>query len=234
MTDVARVPRLASDTTRGWVIVAISIVPTLAAPFAVFLLAPGLSISAVTTGGLFIGWSFIAVTTSVLTVAVFSRAEPEQLADWLRATTPRTSTRRLLWAISGGGAVGWAVTGSSLAVTAVAILSVDPALRAEPVVVWSGVAVVVTSFVMMLTAYAVHYARKHTLAPGLEFPRTPVPGFTDYLYLAGQLATTFGGSDVEVTSSSMRRTVTVHSLLSMAYNTVIVALLVSLLLSSVL
>jgi len=92
----------------------------------------------------------------------------------------------------------------------------------------------VSSLFMMLTAYAVHYARKQALAVGLEFPSTPAPNFTDYLYLAGQVATTFGASDVAVTTSAMRRTVGIHSLLAMAYNTVIVALLVSVLLSSVL
>lgn len=219
---------------RGWAILAISIVPILAAPFVVFFLTDGLSISAITTGGLFFGWSFIALVSSVLTVAVFVRATPDELTTWLRATTPRTSTRRFLWVISGGGAISWAVTGSTLAVAAVAVLSLDPALRAEPVVVWSGVAVVVSSLFMMLTAYAVHYARKQTLEPGLEFPKTPAPNFTDYLYLAGQIATTFGASDVDVTSTSMRRAVALHSLLAMAYNTVIVALLVSVLLSSVL
>lgn len=234
MTDTRPVPKLASDTTRGWVILAISIVPIIAAPFIVVLLTDGLTLSAITMSGLFIGWSFVAAVTSVLNVVAFVRASPDELTHWLRETTPRTTTRRFFWAISGGGAVGWAVTGSMLAVTAVAVLSLDAALRAEGIVVWSGVAVVVTSLFMMLTAYAVHYARKQTRAPGLEFPKTPAPNFTDYLYLAGQVATTFGTSDVDVTSSAMRRTVGLHSLLSMAYNTVIVALLVSLLLSSVL
>ena len=228
------VPKLASDITRGWVILAISILPILGAPFIVFLLGGGLSLDAITTSGLFIGWSFIAVVSSVVTVAVFVRASPDDLVRWLVATTPRTATRRFLWAISGGGAVAWAVTGSTLAISAVAILSLDPALRAQPIVVWAGVAVVISSLFMMLTAYAVHYARKQAREGGLEFPKTPNPVFVDYLYLAGQVATTFGGSDVDVTTSSMRRSVGIHSLLSMAYNTVIVALLVSVLLSSVL
>lgn len=54
--------------------------------------------------------------------------------------------------------------------------------------------------------------------------------WTDYLYFSAGVSTTFAASDVQVLSPRMRRTVTGHSILAFAFNTVILAAVVSLLL----
>ncbi len=66
--------------------------------------------------------------------------------------------------------------------------------------------------------------------PGEERDGPPV--FSDYVYLAAQVATTFSTSDVTVERRSMRRTVTVHSIATFAYNTVVIALIVSMFLNA--
>ena len=53
--------------------------------------------------------------------------------------------------------------------------------------------------------------------------------FLDFFYLAVQVATTFASADVSVTTTKARRLITANSLISFGFNTVIVALLVSVL-----
>ncbi len=59
---------------------------------------------------------------------------------------------------------------------------------------------------------------------GLEFPNDEEPDYMDFAYFAFVVGMTFQVSDVQVTSSNIRRLVLVHGLLSFVYNTVIVAL----------
>lgn len=59
---------------------------------------------------------------------------------------------------------------------------------------------------------------------GLDFPNDDEPDYMDFAYFAFVVGMTFQVSDVQVTSSNIRRLVLLHGLLSFAYNTVIVAL----------
>ena len=51
--------------------------------------------------------------------------------------------------------------------------------------------------------------------------------FADYRYFSVAVATTFGATDVNITTPRMRRVVNLHTLLTFVYNSVIVALLAS-------
>lgn len=59
---------------------------------------------------------------------------------------------------------------------------------------------------------------------GLDFPNDDQPDYLDFTYFSFVLGMTFQVSDVQINSKKMRRLVLVHSLLSFAFNTVIVAL----------
>ena len=63
--------------------------------------------------------------------------------------------------------------------------------------------------------------------PGLEFPGNRANTFADYRYFAVAVATTFGATDVNITTPRMRRIVNAHTLLTFVYNSVIVTLLAS-------
>lgn len=78
-----------------------------------------------------------------------------------------------------------------------------------------------------MVSYALHYAQHDADAPGLEFPGTRTNTFADYRYFAVAVATTFGATDVNITTPRMRRIVNAHTLLTFVYNSVIVALLAS-------
>ena len=62
---------------------------------------------------------------------------------------------------------------------------------------------------------------------GLDFPDTDTPGTWDFIYFAFTIGMTAQVSDVQVTSSRLRRTVLFHSICSFFYNTVILALAVN-------
>jgi uncharacterized membrane protein len=103
----------------------------------------------------------------------------------------------------------------------------------------SGGIAIVAAWLLLHAGYARFYARRYygqhagegTAAPesgpgaghGLEFPRSPVPMATDFLYFSFTLGTSFAVSDVNVTSQDMRWHVMVHSVLSFFYNTVVLA-----------
>ena len=62
----------------------------------------------------------------------------------------------------------------------------------------------------------------------LEFPGTDAPDKLDFAYFAFTVGTTFATSDVNVTRRSVRRAVLGHTVISFAYNTVILALVINL------
>lgn len=59
---------------------------------------------------------------------------------------------------------------------------------------------------------------------GLEFPEENEPDYLDFAYFSFVIGMTFQVSDVEISSKRIRRLALMHSLVSFAFNTVIVAL----------
>jgi len=59
---------------------------------------------------------------------------------------------------------------------------------------------------------------------GLEFPKEHEPDYLDFSYFSFVIGMTFQVSDVEISSKRIRRLALIHSLISFAFNTVIVAL----------
>ncbi|KIO78107.1 hypothetical protein TH53_05835 [Pedobacter lusitanus] len=59
---------------------------------------------------------------------------------------------------------------------------------------------------------------------GLEFPEEKTPDYLDFTYFSFVIGMTFQVSDVEISSRRIRRLALIHSLVSFAFNTVIVAL----------
>jgi uncharacterized membrane protein len=63
---------------------------------------------------------------------------------------------------------------------------------------------------------------------GLTFPGTTAPNDYDFAYFAFVVGMTFQVSDVQVTDSGVRRVVLMHGLISFAYNSAILALVINL------
>lgn len=68
-------------------------------------------------------------------------------------------------------------------------------------------------------------------AGGLDFPGDEPPDYLDFAYFSAVIGMTSQVSDVEVTSRDMRRLTLVHSLLSFAFNLIVLALAVNVLAS---
>ena len=225
-------PRLASDTTRTYVGFALTMVAGLALPFVLVATYDDISFGRLVTVTYLVTWAVGSFVSSVLTVLTFRRATGEQLESWLRATTPQSRRQRVWYQLNGGGAASWAITGSIIAVAAVLVLAFSPTLAREGLLTYVGIAVVIGSLTLTITSYAVRYAREQVETGGLVFTKAPLPTFADYLYLSVQVSTTFSSSDVSVESTTMRRLITTHSLIAFTFNTVIVALLVSVIIAA--
>lgn len=84
--------------------------------------------------------------------------------------------------------------------------------------------------------YTLHYAHLFYLpgptgkdCGGLEFPGTPEPLMSDFVYFAFTLGVAVQTSDVQVTSRRMRKVVTIHSVIGFFFNLGVLALAISLL-----
>ncbi len=93
-------------------------------------------------------------------------------------------------------------------------------------------AALAASWLMIQTIYAFHYAHRYYRdekrhapdASGLDFPGKLDPDYFDFLYYSHVVGMTSQVSDVQVTSREMRRITLVHSVLSFAFNILVLAL----------
>lgn len=97
------------------------------------------------------------------------------------------------------------------------------------------------SWMFIQTIFAFRYAhryyqeekRREPDGPGLVFPNQPEPDYFDFLYYSFVIGMTSQVSDVQVSSREMRRLTLGHSILSFAFNVLIVALTINVLAGSV-
>jgi uncharacterized membrane protein len=84
------------------------------------------------------------------------------------------------------------------------------------------------------TVYALHYAHLAYMHPGVgclgfEFPRTAHPVYWDFVYFSFACGMAFATSDVVVTETHMRKTVTIHCLLAFGFNIGVLAFTINVL-----
>jgi len=85
------------------------------------------------------------------------------------------------------------------------------------------------SWLLVHTAFALHYAHAHWAAATapLAFPGTPNPIYTDFMYFASVIGMTSQTADVAVCSTRLRRLVMAHGGVSFVFNTTLLALTVN-------
>lgn len=147
-------------------------------------------------------------------------------------------TRRRAAAEDPGRSVVWALVlgASTLSLFAAAYVLrragvLAPAYPAVLVVLC--LAAVASAWCLTHTAYTLRYAHLYYRDEGdgeggLSFPGDAAPDYFDFAYFAFTVGMCFQVSDVTVTSKSLRRAVLIHSVLSFAYNTAILALAMNL------
>ena len=90
---------------------------------------------------------------------------------------------------------------------------------------------VVLSWTFTHTIFALHYAHEYygenLRKSGLKFPGEGQPDYWDFVYFAFVLGMTFQVSDVTITHKSIRRTATVHGVLSFFFTAAIISVTVN-------
>ena len=128
------------------------------------------------------------------------------------------------------GGPGWPVVIALIAFVTIvtAVLSRDDA---TDLVLALAAGTVVTCWMVITFSFALQYARRDIEQGGLKFPGSAEPVFSDYVYLAIGCSATFGTTDTTIVSSPMRKLISVHSVLGLLLNTVVVAVLISIIVS---
>jgi uncharacterized membrane protein len=125
---------------------------------------------------------------------------------------------------------------AAIASLAAVVLELGAAHAAGPherLAVPLGVATTLLSWALIQTIFAFHYAHRFYRGPGergsgLAFPQTKYPNYWDFIYFSFVVGMTFQVSDVQVTSTALRRVVVAHGVLSFFYSVSILALAVNL------
>ncbi len=100
-----------------------------------------------------------------------------------------------------------------------------------------GLLAVIVGWLLIHTMFLFRYAHLYyfdsdddgSAQRGLTFPGTTEPNDYDFAYFSFVIGMTFQVSDVSITDSGLRRVALVHALISFAYNTAIVALVINIL-----
>jgi uncharacterized membrane protein len=138
---------------------------------------------------------------------------------------PRSAWMR--WILAGGGSIVWPVVIAIWAFMTVVTAVINR--QDLPVLVLTMAALTLLSCIAIITfSFALYYARKDIEEGGLEFPGPAESVFSDYVYLAAGCSVTFGTTDTIVTSASMRRFITFHSVMAWILNTIVIATFLSL------
>jgi len=220
------VPVLASDIRRTLVACAVGLVLAAVAATVPNLVAEHSSTADSIIVAAFVFSTAASIAYVVITFAQLQNADAKTLARWLSATAVTGRRSRLAAELAGTGptiAVQWSVA----AIVSVVVLTLFPNLLQNGYVVGLAGAVVASGWLVTVISYAVHYARLTATAGGLDFPGKGGTVFWDCVYLAFQVQTTFGASDVTVSTTLARRIVTGQTIVAFAFNTVIIALLIS-------
>jgi uncharacterized membrane protein len=100
-------------------------------------------------------------------------------------------------------------------------------------------ATIALSWAVVHTAFALHYAHDYYRSAkpgGLQFPsgeKQDHADYWDFVYFSFVVGMTAQVSDVGITDKTIRRTATVHGIISFVYNTALVALMVNIAASAI-
>lgn len=188
---------------------------------------------------LLILWTIFCVTYLALTVVAFKRLYS---GPFLMAVAKPKKIKRnpVARALSLGGSLSWALQGSLVAVGAVLVVSVRPPAEQSDALKILAVLCVVSSWLLVMVSQALAYARLGAEARAgetdvenpLEFRGTPAADFSDYLTLAATVSSSLAPQGVEITGRQARSVVRTHTVLAFIFNSVVLAVLVSMLITS--
>jgi uncharacterized membrane protein len=172
-------------------------------------------------------WDIYAATYLVLTWFAFRGRTSQQSRAIVLAPRGRTVTDRLL--VSAPEQFSQAGAMTALIATVVAMPQARLLGASLTVVLAVCAAAVLTGWLVLQTGFGMSYLRLYAEKGGLDFPGGEEPDTVDFLYFSAAIGTTFGTTDVNVTQSRMRRQVLAHGLLAFLFNTLVLAVAITLL-----
>jgi len=196
---------------------------SIAIGIAAFFVLPG-SLRLVTR--LLISWD---IFVAVYLVLVYSLVFSSGLAHIRRNAILQDDGRFLILLVTALGA---------FASIAAIIFGLDDQHRSSPELALA-TATIALSWAAVHTTFALHYAHEYYRGDkpgGLDFPAGHAdekPDYWDFVYFSFVIGMTAQVSDVGVTDKIIRRTATVHGIISFVFNTALVALMVNIAASAI-
>lgn len=151
----------------------------------------------------------------------------------------QATRRRAQWNDPGAAMLFALVTSAACASLVAVVLAVHTGHSLHGLARWLHLALAMSSlagaWLLIQTTFALRYARAYYRPPidskeparGLVFPGVKEPDYLDFLYYAAVVGMTSQVSDVAIHSRHMRRMTLTHSLLSFAFNLVVLAVAVN-------
>ncbi len=176
-----------------------------------------------------IGWNAFCVVYAILTRRTFAHVDAREFRARMAA---RSALMGRFWqrVSPAGDGPTFAVEATAVSFFVVLVIPHLDGVQINPwVLVPLTLSILLCCWGLSIVAYALHYAQKDLEQPALQFPGDRTGAFGDYVYFSIAVSTTFGATDVSITEPSMRKVVNLHTILTFLYNSVIVALLASLL-----
>jgi uncharacterized membrane protein len=177
-----------------------------------------------------LAWDVGVLVFLVLVFRAWTTAEPHHLR---RRAALQDEGRNVMLLLALGGVIA-----SVAAIVSQLSRAKGHEVVEESVQTAFGIGTVVLSWLFLQTFLAQHYAHEFYGAHcekageergGLMFPGDEEPGYWDFFHFAITIGATAQTADIQITSKPMRLMVTWHALMSYAFNTVVLALAISLL-----
>lgn len=169
----------------------------------------------------------------ILSVGIFTRAPDEAIAGWAKRTGRGTWLQRYVLGTTPGPGLSISMSAIALVVAVVWLPHGDSlgSTFSDPQRLAVSILVMIGAWTCLLVSFAIAYFADNLLQDGaaLDFPGPDTPGWSDYIYLSAAVSSTFGTTDVTVTSRTVRRMVTVHGIIAFVFNTIILGTVVGLL-----
>jgi uncharacterized membrane protein len=175
---------------------------------------------------LVVGWDAFAALYLVLAYIMMLRCD---VAHIHRSAVLQDDGRFLILLVTALGAF------ASLA----AIVFELGASKSSPVGLILAIVTIVLSWAVVHTAFSLHYAHEYYRGKkpgGLQFPSGDAhvdADYWDFVYFAFVIGMTAQVSDVGITDKIIRRTATVHGIISFVFNTALLALMVNIAASAI-
>ena len=175
---------------------------------------------------LIVGWDVFAALYLVLAYIMMLRCDTAHIR---RSAVMQDDGRFLILLLTAFGAL------ASLG----AIVFELGASKGNPAGLILAIVTIVLSWTLVHTAFALHYAHdfyRHKKPGGLQFPSGEThedADYWDFVYFSFVIGMTAQVSDVGITDKIIRRTATVHGVISFVFNTALLALMVNIAASAI-